>query len=696
MRKFNIKRLTTFLLILLVCFFLSCKTSTESDEEILEEYVNSISYPEVLTSNLDLNEKVTFKSKEITISYKSDNESILTNEGKLQACTQDHIVSLSVLYTLNNAHKSMVYEFIVTKMSVDDYLSQALENLNIPSSIESPAKINLEGFKMGDSRVYVKVKSANSDIITDEGDVLPCNNDTKVSVTLTLSVNNSSKDFTKEITVLKTNKEDLKNALKGLNYNESYETDIALIYTVDFKGHSYPVTYTSSNESILKNNGKVIPQNTEVKVKLTAKTILDVTYEFEISILPLSDETCINLASKNIYIPNVTSNDIYLPTSLDYGVSCVWSSSNTNILDNTGKITNAQAKYIEITLKLTLRKGDTTVEKEFKTNVRKEDHSYLDRSFEGTLTNLCIEDGALVLEAGKLEGSYVTKEIETHDFTEIVCSFAGLTSKEATAELMVRVKSNDKWSKYFTYGPWGQGLQNACYSQDDTYFRMREDEILANNSNVGKAFQIKIVLKRNSVSAESPKIKLLAAALNFVSYTYDVDISNLPKEVKYDVPKLYQQIVPNIGGIICSATTSAMLLKYKGHNFEGLATYEHEYIASIVLDSGNDIYGNWVYNTIGMSSFGEIAYVKRFINMNEIYYYLANVGPMGASIKGYVINGVKDYNTAGHLMVVTGYRFNDDGTKVLYINDPNVPSVAVEMTEANFIAINRFVSYVIE
>ena len=75
MRKFNIKRLTTFLLILLVCFFLSCKTSTESDEEILEEYVNSISYPEVLTSNLDLNEKVTFKSKEITISYKSDKES---------------------------------------------------------------------------------------------------------------------------------------------------------------------------------------------------------------------------------------------------------------------------------------------------------------------------------------------------------------------------------------------------------------------------------------------------------------------------------------------------------------------------------------------------------------------------------------------------------------------------------------------
>ena len=177
---------------------------------------------------------------------------------------------------------------------------------------------------------------------------------------------------------------------------------------------------------------------------------------------------------------------------------------------------------------------------------------------------------------------------------------------------------------------------------------------------------------------------MIALAIEMSNYTYNVDISSLPKEVKYDVPKLYQHEVPSIGGIICSATSSTMLLKYKGHDFSDKAQYEHEYIAGIVLDHGNNIYGNWVYNTIGMSSFGETAYVKRFYSYEEMLHCLATTGPIAASIKGTTITSVRTYTTAGHLIVVTGYKIEGNNITI-YVNDPNIVGVAVEMTLQNFL-----------
>ena len=232
-------------------------------------------------------------------------------------------------------------------------------------------------------------------------------------------------------------------------------------------------------------------------------------------------------------------------------------------------------------------------------------------------------------------------------------------------------------------------------AQSDTYIKMVEDEILLKEGYKGSGFQFKLTLRRESLSDESPVVALIALAPELIDYTFNVDISTLPKVVKYDVPKLYQHIVPTIGGIICSATSSTMLLKFKGHDFSDKATYEHEYIAEMVLDSGNDIYGNWVYNTIAMSAFGEIAYVKRFYSANEMLYSLAKVGPMAASIRGNTITNLKTYNTAGHLFVVTGYKIDDSGTTI-YINDPNVMGVAVEMTLENFLKVYRMVSYIVE
>ena len=85
-------------------------------------------------------------------------------------------------------------------------------------------------------------------------------------------------------------------------------------------------------------------------------------------------------------------------------------------------------------------------------------------------------------------------------------------------------------------------------------------------------------------------------------------------------------------------------------------------------------------------------------------YHLAYHGPMAASISGNVYHQEqKLYNTGGHLIVVRGYRIDNNGNITILVNDPNVNSrfgsqffVYIEMTEAHFKEVWRGVFYVIE
>ena len=86
--------------------------------------------------------------------------------------------------------------------------------------------------------------------------------------------------------------------------------------------------------------------------------------------------------------------------------------------------------------------------------------------------------------------------------------------------------------------------------------------------------------------------------------------------------KINQNVVPVIGNSICSPTSSTMLLKYKGHDFSQFDEYENRYIANLARDYGNEIFGNWVYCTVIMTSFGERAYVMRMYSLDELPSYL--------------------------------------------------------------------------
>ena len=302
--------------------------------------------------------------------------------------------------------------------------------------------------------------------------------------------------------------------------------------------------------------------------------------------------------------------------------------------------------------------------------------------------NLLYLDGKLVLKEDKQEGYVESCEIATDEF-DIACgSWACVTPEGSSAELLVKVCVDGNWSKYFSYGVWQLYKDNYYYDDADEIAHINVDEILVKNGKKASAVQYKVVLRKEG--KESPKLSLVCVTLRVQSVNSLAlmkplkeikDIHLLPETVEYSVPRLNQNMVPVIGHEMCSATTTTMLLKYRGLDFSELAKtykhhdtwgeFEHSYVAMLVADPGHNAptFGNWVYNTAVMGAFGFDAYVARMYSWEELKYHLAKVGPVGASIKG--DTGV--YKTGGHLIVVSGYK-TVDGKEYVICNDPNINS----------------------
>ena len=315
------------------------------------------------------------------------------------------------------------------------------------------------------------------------------------------------------------------------------------------------------------------------------------------------------------------------------------------------------------------------------------------------MENCHIEGKYLVLDDGALEGTYLSNIYDVADFKSVVGSWGALSSKDATVELEVRCLVDGKWSMYISYGKWGLGLENKpmANNTNDSLVKLSTDEIKLMGTKKGEALQYRVTLRRTSGEIASPCLELVALAIEYNKYSYPVDIKKLPTSVNHDVPKLNQNIVPNIGNSICSPTSSTMLLKYKGLSFADKDEYEHRYIANLVVDHSNDIFGNWVYNTVTMSAFGVRAYTMRMYSLEELQYHLANIGPVALSVKGKMVAYDKDksYTTGGHLLVATGY-YIDNGKVIFICNDPNISEVYVEYSYETIENVWRMVAYIVE
>jgi len=691
------------LFILFALLLIGC-TPKPSDIEILNNLMFTIDLPLELDTDLQLPSSYTYEGKEILATWTSSNPDALTSDGKIFRTVEDVDVTLSLSLQLNDDTISNTFDVVVLALEDEAIANQILELIEVPS--ETSENITLPSFISYNNNNYkVSWETSNKDVLSTKGIITFQQSDTEITLTATISYDKVkySKEFKVVVKAFDTSQ--MEHFLNSLAIISEISKSISLLNSYKIGDYTYSINWESSNTDVLSNTGEVGILLSDTIVTLTAIMSIDdvsLSKDFQIKVLKSSDEQILDILEQTIRIQKTANSDIYLPTDLGNNISCTWSSSNENILSSEGKLGENINGVQEIILTANIKIGDKTMTKEYKVIVNKTDHFYLTDKFEGTMENVHLtNNGRIVLNDKAVIGTFISKEVDHKGFYEAVASWGAISSKDATCELFVSIKVGNTYSDYISYGEWGLGLQNKCIDQKNSLIQLADDEIKVLNSKEGTGFRYKFVLRRKDANTPSPEVFLIAFSFNINNYSYSFDKTLLKDSVKYDVPKLYQHDVPTIGNIICSATSSTMLLNYKGHDFSKINILEHEYIAALVKDYGNNIYGNWVYNCVGMSAFNEFAYVKRFANTYEFLYSLQEIGPMAASIKGtvkYVKTATGEsgsYHTNGHLLVVTGFETINNET-FIYINDPNVATVAIKLTLNDFLDVWRNVSYIIE
>ncbi len=468
------------------------------------------------------------------------------------------------------------------------------------------------------------------------------------------------------------------------------------------------IKWRSKNQYLISDEGVV-----NNKPNYNRDTTLEATFSFgeyeetqdyAITVLGYTDAEKIEHAKKEITFPNLITGDLTLVKKLQNGVTVSYESSNQNIITNEGEV-KLQDEETTVTIKIIYKSGELTMEETREVKVAKYDpsikqHQLIDyaKDFDLTgLNDLVYQNDKIVLADGVLEATYTSKEMETLAFKSLVGSWACITSTEATCELKISVKVNGQWSEYITYRPWGLGLKNALYDMNFPTVKLSDDEIIILNSQKAAGIKYTVTLKRTTLNVKSPELSLVSFALDIPNYSYDVRKEDISNYVFHNVPKLYQNEVPEIGNSICSATSTTMLLKFNGFDFSDKdSEYEHRYIAWIVMDYGNNIFGNWVYNTVTMGGYGLDAYVARMYSIEELVYHLSKVGPVALSMKGQMTSDVANYYTNGHLIVAKGFQKESDGTYTIICNDPNVKGVECKYSQKVIEQTWRNVAYVYE
>lgn len=704
-----LKKIKYVIICLLICFtfvLTGCNSARrEKNFQLLCEFVSTIEIPEFTSEDLQLYGSYTYKDKTIYAIWNSHNQTVMTNCGHIIRQDEYTEVTIDVHFYLDDVAYSKEYVVGITELDDEQISAKILNCVKIPSLVSDNISLP-KSVKYNNKDYSISWKSSDTNIMSYDGTIRRSEIDRYVTLTCSLKYNKVVYKKPFEIKIEAFDTSAMYTYLNNLKLQSKYDENIDLPVSYNDGTYTYNLVWVSSDLAHLSNNGIIHKGLEDKQVTLVVSMIIDdisIQKSFTVIISKADNTTIFNTIIDSIKIPTIIHSSINIPTKFNDDIEGTWTSSDNSILTNFGKLLFTGQDIKSITLTLNISLGGEIMTHEFNTIIMNQKHFRMLSDFSnGSLENLYIDNfGRLQLKENCISGTFISENFDSDYFTDAVATWCSTSSLNGTCELFVRLKVDNTWSDYISYGEWGQGLINKCIAQSNSLIKLSDDEIIVINNKKASGFSYKVIIKRKSTNDISPILSRITLALNLDTPKYTISSSLLNDKVYYDVPALYQHDVPTIGNIICSATSSTMLLKFKGHNFSHLDNLEHRYIAKIVKDYGNNIYGNWVYNCVGMSSFNEVAYVKRYVSTNEFLYELQTIGPMAASIKGKVnyvtqnSNEVGSYTTNGHLIVVTGFERNNDSV-FIYINDPNVKNVKIKMTLDSFLSVWRNISYVIE
>ncbi len=277
------------------------------------------------------------------------------------------------------------------------------------------------------------------------------------------------------------------------------------------------------------------------------------------------------------------------------------------------------------------------------------------------LVNLKPEGDFLVLNENVEEGCLITPVIETDKFTEITPSWNSRTSNDSSVELFIKLRIENQWSEFVSYGVWSTDGYNKGIKEREKYDLMRVtgDRIFVDNDKVGDAVQIKVVLKGNK-----PKLKLIAFSTDG---GYDEPLDGDYLKILDGIPLISQLASGHIHcDSICSPTSLTMILKFHGKDVN------LDQVTKGTLDTGNQAYGNWPQNVAFAGEQGMRAYTKKCKSINPVKNLIAKGIPVVASVVSKEKEALEGANSAfphGHLMVVVGFDIKDR-VEYIVVNDP--------------------------
>lgn len=282
------------------------------------------------------------------------------------------------------------------------------------------------------------------------------------------------------------------------------------------------------------------------------------------------------------------------------------------------------------------------------------------------------------LQENMLQGSYLSPEINSNKFRDLVASWNAETPELTEIEVLFQVRKEAEWSKWFSYGKWSSSSsRGSIKGQKDDIAVMDIDTLKILGVSEADGFRYKIRMTREGIEAPTPRFKAISAALRLSENSASVTDENKKWLRDIEVPQRSQMVIPKIGNIICSPTSLSMVMEYYGVK---VTTKE---AAAGVHDSGADIYGNWSYNVAYAGSKGFYSYIERFPSADGIKERIADGIPVVASIgtkaKEELIGSPMAY-PGGHLIVVRGFTIKD-GEEYIIVNDPAVPDHATVRRE---------------
>lgn len=252
------------------------------------------------------------------------------------------------------------------------------------------------------------------------------------------------------------------------------------------------------------------------------------------------------------------------------------------------------------------------------------------------------------------------------EFDDLVVSFAGRAPGNAQIRISVSVKKADGWSKDFQIANWSENadLRTSVNGQKDADGDMLTDTLLLNS--VAREFKVKV-----DCGGQSETASLDHLDFSFVNSKATRPTGTEHRDVwgrRLDVRKFNQGNYAN-GGVICSPTSTTMLLNYWADQLgEVKLKTDVPWTQSGVYDPGWNGTGNWIFNTAYAGSMGLRAYVSRLNNVGELESWIAAGIPVATSVSYDLLRGKPTRGeNDGHIVVLIGFTpegdpiFNDPG-----------------------------------